>query len=83
MIEEVNQKVPRKERMGTLIRELEKGSNKADPNKYNISPLMNHIAHMMKLAYIAGANRGKKEIIDTGEILTDAINFTKDKGYEK
>jgi len=80
-MEEVSKKVPRKERMAMLVRELEKGSNKDDPKKYNLSPLMSYISEMMKISYIAGANRTNKEIIDTGEILVGATNFTKDKGF--
>lgn len=78
-MEEVSKKVSRSERMNLLVKEIEKGTR--GKTQYSVSPLMAHIADMMKLAYIAGANRKQKEIIDTGEILVDAINFTKDKGY--
>jgi hypothetical protein len=79
-MEELTTKMSRGERMKNLISQLEKG-NTNDKSKYNVSPLMTYIGDMMKLAYIAGANRGKKVPIETGEVLVEAINFAKDKGF--
>lgn len=85
MPEEVLKKVSRKERQQSIITVLKKGEMErviGKPTTYSLNPLFDFIAEMMKNAYIAGANRGRKEIEDTGEILVSAINHTKDKGFK-
>lgn len=88
MSEEVLKKISRKERQILLVETLKKGEVTGGKS-YSLNPLFDLVAEMMKLAYIAGANRTGKaglsksfELQDTGEILVEAINFSKDKGFK-
>lgn len=88
-MEELTRRVSRSERTKLLIKELEKGNRTNDKAiKYSLNPLMDHIAEMMKLAYLAGytaacheEDPSDKETYETGQALIGAINFAKDKGY--
>lgn len=82
--ESVKAKLSRKERQQQLVQVLKSGEMPKENGKesYNMSPLFKFIDEMMQMAYIAGANRKTHhtQFEDTGEILVEAKNFSKDKG---
>lgn len=81
-MEDLTKKVSRSERMKELVEILEQGSNKTNSKRYSVTPLMNHIAEMMQLAYIAGANRDYTNGIEDEMKKIESIDFIKDKGYK-
>ena len=86
MSEHLLQKFTRKNRMVGGLQVLEDGNNKEEPSKYNMSPLMKFIAEQVKQAYIAGYNglnlsTPRKDITETGEVVINATNYAKDKGF--
>ena len=77
-MENVQDKVGLIARMNQLIDLTDDGS---------MTPLMEFINEIVINAYIAGANRVnisaefKTELNDTGTLLVDAVNYSKDKGF--
>lgn len=77
MKEQVNEKVPRTDRMKELLAVMETGTSKTNPNRYSISPLMRYIAEQVQLAYQAGqVNEGK-----CTELGNESVEYSKLKGF--
>jgi hypothetical protein len=75
MKESYEQKVPRSERMKEVLAVLEQGTNKENPLRYSISPLMRYMAEQIQLAYMAGARSNQDHV---QEIAND---YAKLKGF--
>lgn len=87
MQEQIQSKVLRSERHVECMKVMESGL-KPNGKTYVMNPLLNYIATLMEQAYIAGHNQcdltkplPPDKMVDTGEIVAKAKNYTKDKGF--